>query len=72
MLLSEESLSWRGGVDQQRRRVCNYRLRFVSSNPAGQPPAPPGPEAPKEPPAKEKLLAEIRDILKSQQRSVQP
>ena len=32
----------------------------------------PAPEAPKEPPAEEKLLAEIRDILKSQQRSVQP
>jgi large conductance mechanosensitive channel len=29
------------------------------------------PEAPKEPPAEEKLLTEIRDILKSQQRSLQ-
>jgi large conductance mechanosensitive channel len=30
------------------------------------------PEASKEPPVEEKLLTEIRDILKSQQRSVQP
>jgi large conductance mechanosensitive channel len=32
----------------------------------------PAPEAPKEPPAEQKLLGEICDILKSQQRLVQP
>jgi hypothetical protein len=31
-----------GGVYQHRRRVSNYRFRFVSSSPAGQPPALPG------------------------------